>query len=193
MKKIIELAKSAHEPTPADMERVFSKVIAAAAAATPPPPPPQATIAIGKSLVVAVVAAATVAVVGARRDPPLSLPHAEPPVVSTPARAVFVPEPSPRPSPPAPKQHRKDTFADELALIERARAEDPSRALATLELHQKRFAAGALSEEAEGLRVRAFCALGDRDKTTTLGRAYLAKHPRASLAETIRNCLARFP
>ncbi len=60
---------------------------------------------------------------------------------------------------------RADRFADELALLEQARAalvaDDARKTLRLLGRHARRFPAGALTQEAAATRIEALCQLGD--------------------------------
>jgi hypothetical protein len=101
--------------------------------------------------------------------------------------------PAPRAPAPAPQLLPRSTLAQELTLIEKARAEleqsSPRRALVTLDEYARSFPGGALLEESELLRVSALEADGDHLEAVAAARAFLVAHPRSPLAARARTFL----
>lgn len=131
-----------------------------------------------------------------------TLPDPTPPPVST---AVNEPTPAPSesattPKPPPPQTtqttqtaqtaEKKGTFDAELALMQKAQAAlgagDAQGALVFLAEHAKNFPSGALSEERQGMRVLALCALG-RSDARAAAESFLGAHPQSPLATRIRS------
>jgi hypothetical protein len=129
--------------------------------------------------------------VGAKVVHSISAPEASPPAVAAaqpaptrtkrpeapqapqavPDETLAAPVPAPDPTgeakakPQARAVASPDLLAEELALIEAARAaKDPAAALRRLDQHQSRFASGQLAHERERLRVEALCELGRLDE-----------------------------
>jgi outer membrane protein assembly factor BamD (BamD/ComL family) len=124
---------------------------------------------------------------GAPADPP-------PPVATVTAEAPADPPPAPATVAPAvrppPSAAAKTSLAEEVALVERARAAlragDLAAASAALDARDERFSRGALAEESEVLRVELASASGDRARAERLGRAFLARHPSSPHASRVR-------
>ncbi|MDP3232328.1 MAG: hypothetical protein Q8S33_16565 [Myxococcales bacterium] len=121
-------------------------------------------------------------------DPPALVESA---VVPTPQPAN---EPSPRKRAPtkAPPPDEEDALARELALLDVARMEVPSaptRALATLQEHARRFPKGALGTEADLLRVEALVKAGRRAEAVRLGQRLTAQGATGPLAERVQRLL----
>jgi len=66
---------------------------------------------------------------------------------------------------------------------------DAARALAALAGYAQEFPEGALSEEADVLRVEALCALNRRDEATHAAASFLERHPQSlHAARVARGC-----
>jgi len=76
--------------------------------------------------------------------------------VEAPPPRTAIAVPAPAPSPPA----ATSTLAAELALLERARKADPTRALALAEAHAQQYPQGKLAADGLAIRVAALCELG---------------------------------
>lgn len=89
---------------------------------------------------------------------------------------------APRPSP-------EETYAQELALLQRARASlakgDATAALAAIAEHQRRFSGGRLREEREALRVKALTSLGRSDEARRAAERFKTEFPRSVLSSSI--------
>lgn len=124
-------------------------------------------------------------------------PPAEPPALVESA-VVPTPQPAKEPSPlkrtptKAPPPAEEDALAKELALLDVARTEvtsAPTRALATLQEHARRFPKGALGTEADLLRVEALVKAGRRAEAVRLGQRLTAKGATGPLAERVQRLL----
>lgn len=138
------------------------------------------------------------------RPPPVpdAPPVAPPPPADPPAlvESVVVPTPHPakeasppkRAPPKAPPPVEEDALARELALLDVARTEvtsAPTRALATLQEHARRFPNGALGTEADLLRVEALVKAGRRAEAVRLGQQLTAQGATGPLAERVQRLL----
>ncbi|MBC8071585.1 MAG: hypothetical protein IAG13_24880 [Deltaproteobacteria bacterium] len=86
------------------------------------------------------------------------------------------------------------TLADELEVLERGRVElgrgRYARALALLDGHERRCAAGPMSEERRALRSLALCGSGELQRGREHARALLTANPSAALSGRIRRACA---
>lgn len=113
-----------------------------------------------------------------------SPPPATPSPALKPAAAPLSPSPSSRPvRGPAPAE---DPLAAELSLLESAkqalRDHQPARALAFTTQHQRRFAQGALLEEATAVRIQALCEVGRNQESAALRAQFVSQWPRSTLS-----------
>lgn len=138
-------------------------------------------------------------------SPPVpSPPAAAPSPTASPAPADPTPPPagsapSPRParpsvpSAPAPATFDPRALAEEVALVDRARAalraNDAAGALAAIGTHGRRFPDGELRAEATLLRAQALAARGDHRAAAAAARDLLARFPGSSLAARARALL----
>lgn len=87
------------------------------------------------------------------------------------------------------RRSANDTYAVELALLQRARAAvakgQYSAALGAIAEHQRRFPAGRLREEREALRVSALSGLGRKDEARRAAEHFRAEFPRSVLSSSI--------
>jgi TolA-binding protein len=131
-----------------------------------------------------------------------------PPVVSLPERAErpieplapppfraaspAIPATTARPSAPS-APSGPSSLNGELALLadahERLRGGDAWGALAALDRHLRLYPNGALAEEAELLRVRAFIAKGDSRTARKAGETFLQRHPSSPLVARFRSLM----
>jgi hypothetical protein len=119
--------------------------------------------------------------------PPEPRPSAAPP--PTPGGVVVAPSAS---------SHRAvSKLADERQIILVARAGlargRPKEALAALDEHARRFAAGELAEEREGLRVEALVASGSYEEAKAVAERFDAKFPDSMLRGSVRHALQSIP
>lgn len=129
--------------------------------------------------------------------PIVAPPPADPPALVENAEAPTPPpltDPSPRKRAPpkSPPAAEEDALARELALLDVARTEvtsAPTRALATLQEHARRFPKGALGTEADLLRVEALVKAGRRAEAVRLGRRLTAQGATGPLAERVQRLL----
>lgn len=129
--------------------------------------------------------------------PTVAPPLADPPALVENAEAPTPPpltDPSPRKRAPpkAPPPAEDDALARELALLDVARTEvssAPTRALATLQEHARRFPKGALGTEADLLRVEALVKAGRRAEAVRLGQRLTARGTTGPLAERVQRLL----
>ena len=88
---------------------------------------------------------------------------------------------------------RSSPLKGELVLIAdaqaRLRAGDAIEALTALERHRLLYPGGALAEEAELLRIRAFSAKGDARAAHEIGKAFLQTHPSSPLVARFRSLM----
>ncbi len=86
-------------------------------------------------------------------------------------------------------------LASEISLLDRARSAldggDTNAALAALDEHGKKYETGALSEEAELLRLEALVQRGQTAAAVSQARAFLAAHPRSPHAGRVRRLMER--
>jgi hypothetical protein len=99
---------------------------------------------------------------------------------------------------PSASSHRAvSKLADERQLILVARAGlargRPKEALAALDEHARRFAAGELAEEREGLRVEALVASGSYEDAKAVAERFDAKFPDSMLRGSVRHALQSIP
>jgi TolA-binding protein len=127
---------------------------------------------------------------------PITQPPAPPPAPepAPPEVPVVVAAPKPPPaSVPARAPASSPTLADELRLIERARAAlaagDVASADRALEAHARTFPSGVFAEEARVLRIDSMIRRGDRARAEPAARAYLSKHPESPHAPRLRALL----
>ena len=87
-----------------------------------------------------------------------------------------------------------DTLTDEAALLRSAHAAlsrgDTATANSRLDDHASRFPNGALAEERSAARVHTLCAQGRAAEARTAAGAFVAAHPRSSLAPAVRRACA---
>ena len=130
-------------------------------------------------------------------------PVAPAPANAVPARAAVVQHSAPvihrsrsaaRPNPPATAVPLTDALGDEVALLETAnaalRAGRFADALRALDVHERRYAAGALREERTGLRVLALCGAGDYAAGSAARRSFLRVAPHSVLARKVAQACA---
>ncbi len=111
---------------------------------------------------------------------------------AAPARTTVPPAGSSKASEPTAAARRPssdETYALELALLQRARASvakgDGSAALEAISDHQRRFPAGRLREEREALRVKALAGLGRNDEARRAAERFKTEFPRSVLSSSI--------
>lgn len=87
----------------------------------------------------------------------------------------------------------KSTLADELALVDLARAalarKEPAQTLRLLDEYTRRFSPRRLDAEATVLRIEALSAASDRATASRLGQAFLSKHPQGPYARRVRSLI----
>jgi hypothetical protein len=125
---------------------------------------------------------------------PMRAVHVTPPAV--PDRApVAVPvevsaPPRVRREAPPPATERPSSLAEELALIDEAEAHlrggRARECLRVLARHRQRYHPGTLADEAEILRARAECALGQAEGARARMATFIADHPGSALIERAR-------
>jgi hypothetical protein len=129
-------------------------------------------------------APAVVSTVAPAPPAPKGTEPSEPPRSSPPKSASSAAPPSavPRPSP-------EETYAQELALLQRARASlakgEGAMALSAIAEHQRRFPGGRLREEREALRVKALMSLGRGDEARRAAERFKTEFPRSVLSPSI--------
>jgi hypothetical protein len=93
----------------------------------------------------------------------------------------------------APPAASGGTLAAEIAALDEARRSlrdgDPARTLAHVDAYERRFPAGAFTEEAEVLRIEALVRSGDRARAVAVGQRFLAARPTSPHAARIRAIL----
>jgi hypothetical protein len=140
-------------------------------------PAPRATV-----VVQPVVPAPTVTPSALPPPPPSASAPLEPPPPPPPAPSALV-HARPR---AAPAPALADALTDEVRLVADARGAlesgDGARALSLLAEHDRRFAAGVLSPEAEALRVEALCRVGRTDEAQVQAARFTDRHPGSPLA-----------
>jgi len=108
---------------------------------------------------------------------------------ATTAEAPASPARAPEPSATARRPSPDETYALELALLQRARAAvakgNDSTALDAILEHQRRFPAGRLREEREALRVKALAGLGRKDEARRAAERFKTEFPRSVLSSSI--------
>ncbi len=87
-----------------------------------------------------------------------------------------------------------NSLSDESALLLEAQRKlssgDPQQALSALDQHERRYPAGALSQERDAARVLALCAAGKVDQAHPLAAQFLTQHPNSPLARRVRSACA---
>lgn len=203
-----------HEPT-----RAPSVVVARAEPATRRPSPPDVVEPSGSAqpkLVVPELARHTfyakTAVAAPRRRPPPAAPQRREPSFAPPPAAAPVsaepsiahatapstrelqPPPFSAPDPVPLAVVKAPSLAPELAVVQAAdealRAGRPLDALASLEEHDRRFAAGELRDEAAVLRIAALARSGDYRRARELGETFLRTHDPSLLCDRVRRILS---
>jgi hypothetical protein len=158
----------------------------AAAAAPAPAAEAEAAPAAAAAVPAAEAAAAPVAEVASVPVPP---PAPRPPHAT---RAAPPATPAPAPAPeaaPAPVASLEREVAALRAVRTSLSSNDAAGALATLDTYAHEFPRGALSEEADALRVEALCALHRRDEATQAAASFLERHPQSlHAARVARGC-----
>lgn len=90
---------------------------------------------------------------------------------------------------------RADGIRDELALVERARAQlsrgDSAEALRTLETHRTQFPSGMFVPEVEVMRIEALAASGNAEAARAEGNRFLERRSTSPYAERVRSVLAK--
>jgi hypothetical protein len=109
---------------------------------------------------------------------------------ATPAAPSATPAAASAPSAPSASG---STLEREVAALRTVRAalrdRDGATALATLDTYAHEFPQGALTEEADALRVEALCALNRRDEATQAAASFLERHPGSlHAARVARGC-----
>jgi hypothetical protein len=129
------------------------------------------------------IASAPVSVSRAKDPPGPSAQGAA--AAEAPASPVRASEPSAAARRPSPDE----TYALELALLQRARAAvakgNHSTALDAIAEHQRRFPMGRLREEREALRVKALAGLGRKDEARRAAERFRSEFPRSVLSSSI--------
>jgi hypothetical protein len=112
-----------------------------------------------------------------------------PAVSSTRARAPAM-VPSARAAIPGTTETQASPLDAEIALLRDARGAlrkgDAAAALAILDMHDRRFPAGALTEDCSAERIYALCALGRVDEVRALAERFIAAHPVSPHAAMVR-------
>lgn len=132
-------------------------------------------------------------------DLPSARPAAAPSAPSAPAKATVstksVVAPAETSAAPATSVARADGIRDELALVERARAQlshgDSAEALRTLETHRTQFPSGMFVQEVAVMRIEALAASGNAEAARTEGARFLERHATSPYAERVRSVLAK--
>jgi hypothetical protein len=97
------------------------------------------------------------------------------------------------PAPPDAAPAAAPSLADELALLETARAAlvrgEPRRTLSVLDEHARNFRRPRLTTEASVLRIEALVASGDRARAARLGKDFLAKHANGPYERRVRSLI----
>lgn len=123
---------------------------------------------------------------------PLPPVRVDPPPLRAAARAPVKPPTTKRPD-----DDLANALAQEAALLRRARAQlrdgDATAALRVLDEHSRRFAEGALVEEALVLRIDARCAAGQTERARADADTFLRRHAGSPLAARVRRACAERP
>ncbi len=102
---------------------------------------------------------------------------------------------APASAPAARDEERLDTLEEETRLLVTAaradRSGDPTRALALVEEHARRFPGGQLKDERDVQRIVALCALGQTDEATRRAQRFRASHGSSPLTRRIDQSCAR--
>lgn len=108
--------------------------------------------------------------------------------------AQAVPQTTSVPSAAFPAVQPTPSIADEIALLDRARAElagrEPRAALATLDVLE-RGGEATLGPEARIVRIEAILQLGDRARAASLARRFLAAYPQSAHAPRLEEIIAQ--
>jgi hypothetical protein len=199
---LLQRARTAHDPSAADLERVRVGVLTAVAAPVALAGAATAHAELGATGASAATGASGLGlkllaagllvgagVTWASLDAPASHkpPAAPPPSVVTPLAA-------PADAPPeAPSTANDGELALMRSILAALRDGEAARALTLLEEHARRFPQGVLSPERRGLRVVALCEAGQ----TALGReeraAFLRVEPDSPLAQRVRSACKDAP
>jgi hypothetical protein len=127
----------------------------------------------------------------AAQEPVLVAPPAivEPPIEPAVASAAADAKAAPRGN----AARAEPDLREEIAVIDQARAAlsrgDPARALSVLSGYSRDYPRGTLGPEATLLKIQAWVALGDRTRARSVGRAFLAAHPKSPLAARVRSLM----
>jgi hypothetical protein len=114
---------------------------------------------------------------------------------AAPDPVLSAPAPAPAESAPSPAAPADATFAASLGALEEAKrtlATDPTRALALLAEHERRYGA-TLSDERELLRIQGLRRAGRESEMRARAAAWLAREPRGLYAERLRALLSPPP
>lgn len=123
--------------------------------------------------------------------PPQLPPPAEPVAVNVPPAPI--PDPVRRPPKPV---DEVDLLAKEVRLLDSARAalpNEPRRALEVLEQHRREFPRGALTIDAELVRLEAYLRAGDRSRATAVANNLIRSAPQSPVAARARRLLEEIP
>lgn len=130
------------------------------------------------------------------RGTPAFLPGSEPlvPTPEQPSRsaAVSASDVPPAPAASEPPPFTASTMAEQVMLLDRARAAAhlrPDEALAALDAYASRFPGGELTDQAAVVRVEALVALGDRSTALRVAAPYLRGNETSPIARRMRALL----
>jgi hypothetical protein len=121
-----------------------------------------------------------------RAQPLVSTPH---PVAAPPPTPEATRPPDPAPVTPSATVSGASELRQEMELLARLRAiepSDPRQALALAEEGQRRFSSGFYAQERETLAISALARLGRRGEAAARARAFVAAYPRSLFVERIR-------
>lgn len=204
---VTELVRAIQPPAPlteAGRAALAARITASAATA----PVVAAKVLTLKAGLAALVAGGGLALLVTALEPtkPAPAPPPEPAVTAPrlPPIQELVPQPErtvtePAPAPPAPRPQAarapspKDTLAIEESLLERARESlgTPSRALALLAEHERRFPAGELTAERLYLSARAHQKAGNTAQAQKYARALARRFPKSTYLSSLKPLLER--
>lgn len=208
-KRVIAEASAADLPSPALQARLWEglsqrlseplpETAAAASAALDAAAPASVTTAslagVGAKLVIGALSLGALGALGfvAYRTVGAPEPAAAPPSAphaSTVPAAVEPVAPAPAGALPTPEQpaSRLSEETQLMAAMQRALSgAAPSRALALIDQHRRRFPRGALAQEREAARVLALCALGRHAEAHTARQRFLRAWPDSPLTRRVR-------
>ena len=101
----------------------------------------------------------------------------------------------PEPPSPASAPAASPSVASEVMVLDRAREAlrrgDPRRAMRALDQHESKFQEGALTEEAELLRIEALLEQRKPAQAAARARAFMSAHPRSPHLARVRSLLGR--